>query len=54
LWGIHQPARDLYEIGGIDAAKIKEVDEACLISGPKTDREAEKSPNMGRFSPAVA
>ena len=48
--GIHQSAQDLYEIGVIDAAKMRKFDEACLVSNPETERESEE---MGQFSPAA-
>jgi putative transcriptional regulator len=36
---IHQDAQGLFEIGAIDAARMREFDEMCLIPTPKPAKE---------------
>jgi DNA-binding transcriptional regulator YiaG len=40
---IHQSAQDLYEIGAISEARMREYDEDCLVSEPKTAKAAHKT-----------
>ena len=38
---IHQDATDMYEIGAISEARMKEYDEMCLVQEPETAHERE-------------
>ncbi|GHV44020.1 hypothetical protein AGMMS49546_27260 [Spirochaetia bacterium] len=49
----HEMAKDLHELGAINDARMKEYDEMCLVQEPKTAKEAPKTADMERFSPAT-
>jgi DNA-binding transcriptional regulator YiaG len=51
----HQAAQDLFELGVIDAAEMREYDEACLVSEPtpKASR-AKKTPTPAYTHPRQA
>ena len=38
----HMEAESLYKIGAIDAARMREYDEGCLVPQEKTSRKAPK------------
>ncbi|GHV38080.1 hypothetical protein AGMMS49546_07740 [Spirochaetia bacterium] len=49
----HQLARDLFDLGVIDAAKMREFDKDCLVQEPESVKEAPKTADMERLSPAT-
>jgi DNA-binding transcriptional regulator YiaG len=47
LMVIHQSAQDLFELGIIDSAKMREFDEDCLVPEQRTKTASRKpSPEM--------
>jgi putative transcriptional regulator len=40
---VHQSAKDLWEIGAISEAEMKEFDERCFVQEPKESYAAEPS-----------
>ena len=42
----HQSAQDLFELGVIDADKMREFDEMCLVKESETACKTEKSQKM--------
>jgi DNA-binding transcriptional regulator YiaG len=42
---IHQSAQDLFEIGVIDSAQMREFDELCLVPAPKPAKKESEVEN---------
>jgi DNA-binding transcriptional regulator YiaG len=53
LGSIHEFAQDLYEVGAIDEKRMKEYDEACLVS-EKTKEAAVKSVSSAKGNAPTA
>jgi DNA-binding transcriptional regulator YiaG len=52
LMAIHQSAQDLFELGIIDRAKMREFDEDCLVPEPLP--KVTPTANRSQPSPATA
>ena len=48
LMAVHQSAKDLFEIGAISDAEMKEFDEGCLVKETETDHLTEKPAALGQ------
>jgi len=50
LMAVHQSAKDLFEIGAITDAEMKEFDEGCLVKEPEKEQPAEKPVVLGQVT----
>jgi putative transcriptional regulator len=51
---IHQDATEMFAIGAISAARMRDYDETCLIQEPKPAKEAPEIAEIERISSAPA
>ena len=47
----HMEAEAMYKIGAIDAARMREYDEGCLVPQEKASKKAPKVLEAGRSAP---
>jgi DNA-binding transcriptional regulator YiaG len=50
----HEMAQDLYQIGAINDARMREYDEMCLVREPEAAKETAKAMEMDHSSPITA
>jgi len=50
----HQSAKDLYEIGAISEAEMREFDEMCFVQEPEESRHAELSAELEQRQSSLA
>jgi DNA-binding transcriptional regulator YiaG len=50
----HEMARDLYQIGAINDARMREYDEMCLVREPEAVKETAETGKMDHISPITA
>jgi DNA-binding transcriptional regulator YiaG len=46
----HQAAQDLFELGVIDAAEMREFDEDCLVSEPAANTSSTQQPPVPAYT----
>jgi DNA-binding transcriptional regulator YiaG len=51
---IHQDAVDMFEIGAISTAQMREFDDMCLVQEAKTAQKAAKPLEIGHINPVAA
>jgi putative transcriptional regulator len=51
---VHQSAKDLWEIGAISEAEMREFDERCLVQEPEGSYDAELSAGLDRGQAPLA
>ncbi|MDR1470776.1 MAG: hypothetical protein LBT00_15965 [Spirochaetaceae bacterium] len=50
---IHQDATEMFAIGAISAARMREYDKMCLVREPKQAKEAAEPTKTKHISPAI-
>jgi DNA-binding transcriptional regulator YiaG len=51
---IHQDATEMFAIGAISAARMREYDRDCLVQEPETVKETVETTEMEHISPVTA
>jgi DNA-binding transcriptional regulator YiaG len=49
----HEMARDLYQIGATNDARMREYDEMCLVREPEPAQKAAETAEMEHISPVT-